>query len=135
MKYFVLEEFTDSATARHLHIDNTPTDEAIKNLKALTECIIDTDREALGRDIRINSGYRCNTLNKSVGGVENSQHLCGEAADIDTGLLHENRRLFDILLNLPFDQLIWERGNKTGPAWIHVSYRRNGANRGEVIHQ
>lgn len=134
MKYFTIEELTDSIVARQLHIDNAPTPEANKNLEALVEHILDPTREILGKPIRVNSGYRCTTLNNCVGGVANSQHLKGEAADIGTGSPEGNRILFDILLNMPFDQLIWERGNKHGPAWIHVSYCRNGNNRGEVIH-
>lgn len=134
MKYFTIAELTDSALARQLHIDNTPTPEVTENLTALAVHILDPARESLQKPIRVNSGYRCKTLNKCVGGANNSQHLTGEAADICTESLQENRKLFDILLNMPFDQLIWERGNSQGPAWIHVSYRRNGNNRGEVIH-
>jgi len=40
-------------------------------------------RRAIGnRPIIINSGYRCPTHNKKVGGAKNSQHLYGKAADI-----------------------------------------------------
>lgn len=134
MKYFTIEELTDSSVARQLHIDNTPTAEIKENLTALVRHILDPARTALGKPIRVNSGYRCTMLNTCVGGAQNSQHLRGEAADICTGSPEENRKLFEILLNMPFDQLIWERGNSHGPAWIHVSYRRNGNNRGEVIH-
>ncbi|MBR3951196.1 MAG: peptidase M15 [Bacteroidaceae bacterium] len=134
MKYFTIEELTDSSVARQLHIDNTPTAEIKENLTALVRHILDPARTALGKPIRVNSGYRCTLLNTCVGGAQNSQHLRGEAADICTGSPEENRKLFEILLNMPFDQLIWERGNSHGPAWIHVSYRRNGNNRGEVIH-
>lgn len=134
MKYFSIDELCDSAVARQLHIDNTPPPEAVENLKALVEALLDPARAALKSPIRINSGYRCKRLNKSVGGVSNSQHLTGEAADLCTGSPQGNRKLFDILLNMPFDQLIWERGNSHGPAWVHVSYRRDGNNRGEVIH-
>ena len=133
MKYFIIEELTDSAVARQLHIDNTPDKMCIQNLQALVEHVLDPAREALGKPIRVNSGYRCPRLNKCVGGVDNSQHIKGEAADIDTGHPAENKRLFEILLKLPFDQLIWERGNDKAPAWIHVSYKRNGNNRGEVL--
>ena len=134
MKYFTIEELTASSVARQLHIDNTPTAEIKENLTALVRHILDPARTALGKPIRVNSGYRCTLLNTCVGGAQNSQHLRGEAADICTGSPEENRKLFEILLNMPFDQLIWERGNSHGPAWIHVSYRRNGNNRGEVIH-
>lgn len=134
MKYFTLQEFTHSAVARMQKIANTPDDTAIANLRALVEHVLDPARERLGQPVRVNSGYRCHALNRAVGGVPDSQHLLGEAADITTYSTTDNRRLYEILLTLPFDQLIWERGNDKGPAWIHVSYRREG-NRGEVLRQ
>lgn len=39
-------------------------------------------RTETGRAVVINSGYRCPTHNKKVGGASNSQHLHGKAADI-----------------------------------------------------
>ena len=33
MKYFTIEELTDSSVARQLHIDNTPTAEIKENLR------------------------------------------------------------------------------------------------------
>jgi uncharacterized protein YcbK (DUF882 family) len=39
-------------------------------------------RDLTGRKIRISSGYRCPKHNREVGGVENSRHVKGEAADI-----------------------------------------------------
>lgn len=135
MKYFTIAELSDSATARMLHINNTPDEVACSNLTALVEHILDPAREIFGAPVRVNSGYRSSRLNRAVGGVENSQHLRGEAADLSTGSPDGNRRLYEILLTLPFDQLIWERGNQRGPAWVHVSYRRVGGNRGEVLRQ
>lgn len=134
MKYFTLQEFIHSGVARMMRITNTPDEEAVANIKALVEHVLDPARERLGQPIRVNSGYRCHALNMAVGGVPESQHLLGEAADITTYSTTDNRRLYEILLTLPFDQLIWERGNDKGPAWIHVSYRREG-NRGEVLRQ
>lgn len=134
MKYFTLQEFFHSAVARARRIPNTPDDSAIANLQALVDNVLDPARELLGLPISVNSGYRSPALNKAVGGVADSQHLLGQAADITTYSTVGNRRLYEILLKLPFDQLIWERGNDKGPAWIHVSYRREG-NRGEVLRQ
>ncbi|MBE6306181.1 MAG: peptidase M15 [Bacteroidaceae bacterium] len=133
MKYFVLAELTDSAVARRLHIDNTPTPQVTENLIALVENILDPARELMGCPVRVNSGYRCELLNRCVGGVPDSQHLQGQAADVTTTSLSENKRLFEVLLSLPFDQLIWERGNEHGPAWIHVSFCKDGDNRKEVL--
>lgn len=133
MKYFNINELSDSAVARQLKIDNKPGEEAVKNLTALVCNILDPAREALGKPVVVNSGYRSPLLNRCVGGAAHSQHVRGEAADLDAGSLSENKRLFDILSKLPFDQLIWERGSDKGPAWIHVSYKRDGNNRGEVL--
>ena len=56
--------------------------EVVKNAMALVEEVLDPARERLGKPIKVNSGYRCPLKNKAVGGVANSQHLLGEAADI-----------------------------------------------------
>ena len=56
--------------------------EVIMNAIALVENVLDPAREKLGMPIKVTSGYRCPLKNKAVGGVENSQHLKGEAADI-----------------------------------------------------
>lgn len=39
-------------------------------------------RSYLGKSIKINSGYRSPSHNKSIGGVKNSQHVLGKASDI-----------------------------------------------------
>ncbi|MDL2306383.1 D-Ala-D-Ala carboxypeptidase family metallohydrolase, partial [Bacteroides sp. OttesenSCG-928-D19] len=69
-------------------------------------------------------------LNKKLKGVPNSQHLYGEAADITTGSIAGNKQLFELVqsLNLPFDQLIDEKGYR----WVHISHREGG-NRGQVL--
>lgn len=133
MIYFSLSELTSSATARKMSISNIPDEDAVLNLKALIYNILDPARKIYGAPIFVHSGYRCERLNKVVGGVKNSQHLKGEAADIDTGSHGGNRRLYEILLDMPFDQLIWEKGDEEGPEWIHVSYRRSGNNRGQLL--
>ena len=122
MKYFSMQELTKSATAQRKGINNTPSSEESKSLIALVEKILDPLREHYGKPIIITSGYRCQKLNKSVGGAASSQHVKGEAADIrsvpDTPA--ENKKLFDLIikLRLPFDQLI----NEYGYDWVHVSF-------------
>ncbi len=129
MKYFSIKELTKSETATRLKIDNTPTAEVIDNLTALVDNVLDPLRELYGKPIHISSGYRCPRLNKAVGGVANSQHLTGQAADINQGSHEENRRLFIYLEEYcTFDQLLWENGG----AWIHVSFRKDGKNRQQV---
>lgn len=120
MKYFTIEELTRSTTARLRGIDNTPSQQVIDNLNALVDNVLDPLREAWGKPLHVNSGYRCRALNKAVGGVPASQHMRGEAADITAGSKDANRELYSLLrqLNLPVDQAI----NEKDFSWIHVSY-------------
>ena len=69
MKYFTIEELTRSTTARQRGIDNTPSQQVIDNLTALVNNVLDPLRQAWGKPIHVNSGYRCPALNKAVGGV------------------------------------------------------------------
>ena len=94
---------------------------ARENVKALVREVLDPVREKLGKPVVVNSGYRCEKHNKDVGGVRNSQHLRGEAADIHC---QDNERLKQLIIeNGKFDQLI------TYPTFLHVSYKRTGGNR------
>ena len=91
------------------------------NLEALVEQVLEPARLRLGLPIVVNSGYRCNVHNAAVGGVANSQHMRGEAADIRCKDL---RKLEDILTEMgKYDQLI------IYPGFIHVSWKKNGVNR------
>ena len=129
-KYFTIIELCKSDTARARGIDNTPTEEVKENLQALIENVLDPLREAYGKPISVNSGYRCPELNKVVGGVSNSQHVKGQAADIDVHNTAGNQKLYDyIIQNLTFDQCLWENGG----AWIHVSYKKDGNNRKQAF--
>lgn len=130
---FTLEELYASSTAKAKGIDNTPTRQAIVNLTHLAVKVLQPLRSGLKEPITISSGYRCPALNRAVGGVSNSQHMTGEAADINIGGdMAKGKRIFDyIKRNLHFDQLIWEH-NKQGVHWVHVSYCKEG-NRGQVI--
>lgn len=129
MKYFTLKELTRSDTASRMKIGNTPTAEAVKNLTALVDNVLDPLREMYGKPIYISSGYRCPELNKAVGGVSGSQHKTGQAADINQRSREENARIFKLIEeNLDFDQLLWENGGQ----WVHVSFRADGKNRRQV---
>lgn len=120
MKYFSIEEMTKSNTATAKGIDNTPDQTITDNLTKLIEAVLDPLREWYGKPIIVNSGYRCEALNKAIGGAKSSQHMLGEAADITVGSKEENEKLFDYIKdNLEFDQLI----NESDFSWVHVSYR------------
>lgn len=92
---------------------------------------LDPIRELWGKPIGVNSGYRSPELNRAVGGKTTSQHQRGEAADITTGSVEGNRKLFELIQasGIEFDQLIDENGYK----WLHVSYVSRG-NRKQVLH-
>lgn len=129
-RYFTIAELCASTTAEARGVDNTPPPTAKVKLDALIGNLLDPVREAWGRPIRVNSGFRCPTLNAMVGGAVGSQHTSGEAADLTTGSVEDNRRLFALIRdNFDFDQLIDEKGC----AWVHVSYRA-GHNRKQVLH-
>lgn len=130
MKYFTIKELCKSSTAVQKGIDNTPNSEIVNNLEQLVDFILDPLREKYGKPIKINSGYRCDRLNKAVGGSATSQHRYGLAADITTGSRLENKLLFILVqqLNLPFDQLIDEKSY----SWIHISFSKNP--RKQILH-
>ena len=128
---FRLSEFTRSDTAKRLGIVNECSSvEQVLNLAYLCHTVLQPLRDRFG-PIRINSGYRCPELNEAVGGVANSQHMRGEAADIYLPTKAKGEEYYEFMKNLPvFDQLIWERSG--GTYWIHVSIRRLGGNRKQV---
>ncbi len=130
-KYFTLAELTASREAAARGIDNTPPPQVRQKLCSLITSLLDPVREAWGGPIAVNSGFRSPELNRAVGGAAMSQHIRGEAADITAGSRSANRRLFSAILSggFPFDQLIWEKGDATGPDWIHVSYNPAGGRR------
>ena len=134
--HFTLEELYASATAKARGIQNKPGTAEIINLVYLAAYVLEPLREAMGEPIKIGSGYRCPQLNRAVGGVANSQHLTGQAADLCIdGDLKKGKRWFDwIKTHLDFDQLIWEH-NAKGTYWVHVSYVHPpfGRNRRQVI--
>lgn len=133
-KNFTLEELTASATAKRLGIINAVGHQEVVNLCALVHHVLQPLRDAMQEPIKIGSGYRCPRLNKAVGGVANSQHIAGQAADLCIdGDKAKGRRWFTwIMANCDFDQLIWEH-NAKGSYWVHVSYRADGRNRHQVI--
>ena len=132
--HFDLVEFTRSDTAQSRHIDNTPNQTQIENLRFLCVQVLEPLREKFG-PIIIGSGFRSEKLNAAVGGVKNSQHKTGEACDIHLPSNEVGKEYFEFLKTLPcFDQLIWERNSpKSSRFWIHVSIRRKGTNRKQVI--
>ena len=130
-EHLSLSEVIRSESAKRNGISNMPTPEHIDNFKILATKVFEPIREHFGVPIRISSGYRSKELNKCVGGSTTSQHSSGEAIDIDQDYTTiTNKQVFDYIKdNLTFDQLI----NEFDYSWVHVSYKANGKQRGEVL--
>lgn len=123
---FTLDELTVTGTG----LLNVPTPGELDNLKLLVEHVLQPLREAYGQPIRVTSGFRSMAVNASVGGAATSQHTKGEAVDL---VCRDNAAIFRIIRDrLPFDQLIWEKGDDMEPDWVHVSYKPFGGRR-EVL--
>jgi hypothetical protein len=115
-EHFTLEELTVSESAARQGLDNTPTGEALENLKRLAEFLEDV-RELLGKPIKINSAYRAPEVNAAVGGSKTSQHCLGCAADIRvTGMTPDEVVRAITASDLDYDQCIREFDS-----WTHVS--------------
>lgn len=126
--HFNFSELVSSSVAAKKGIDNTPKGFEYLALAALVKNVLEPTRAYWNAPIKITSGYRCEALNKAVGGVANSQHRLGEAADITTGTKENNMKLYSYMrLNVVYDQLILEKGG----VWIHVSYTETRKNRSQ----
>lgn len=135
MKNFKLSEFFQSSTAAKNGIKNEPSaDERatiVRNINLLVDNVLDPIRDKFCAPVIITSGYRCPQVNRLVGGVDNSQHLSGCAADFHVmgftpSMMHQV--FLYIYDTLEYDQLIYYRSKN----FIHVSYVENG-NRHEAF--
>lgn len=137
-KNFTLEEMLYSSTAEAKGINNKTTDPVIiENLRALCTYVLQPTRDNFG-PLTVSSGYSCLALATVLGRKPNSQHCKGEAADIVSSKV-SNLEIADWLSrNIDFDQLIYERryrrGTKQVYDWVHVSYKKDGKNRNQVLH-
>lgn len=120
-KYFKWEDLEYSDTARVNNINNMIPEKYIENGRRLI-LFLDKLREAFGKPININSGYRSKDLNKAVGGSETSSHLYALAADIRPNYTEDFNQFIefvkDYLKDKDFDQCIIERSGKS--RWIHI---------------
>ena len=135
MKHFNLSEFFLSTTAAKNYIKNEPSlDEkatVVRNINLLVDNVLDPIRGLVNAPIIITSGYRCPQVNRLVGGVSNSQHMSGCAADFHV-MGYTPSMMYEVFLyisnTLEFDQLIFYRSKNI----IHVSYVEKG-NRHEAF--
>lgn len=121
--YFTLYELLYSQTALYSKIPNHPTWAQVENLNRLAITILDPVRKAFGKPIKVSSGFRSTLLNAAVGGVSNSQHLKGLAADLQVSDLKALKQAV-IDSGVPYDQLIEE--SKGGAKWLHISCAESG---------
>ena len=133
--YFNLKEFERSSVADKYNIDNTIPKELIPHIEELID-FLNPIREAWGKPIIVTSGYRCNELNKKVGGVSNSAHTIGYGVDLQSG----DFRVFSNFIKsyfmshpeVKFDQVIIEKSGKS--QWIHIGlYNKDNKQRGMVF--
>ena len=120
-----------SDTALKNGIDNQPDEQVRDNLLRLSETLTAVSRLS-GSPLQITSGFRCESLNRAVGGVEGSQHSTGQAADFKCPSFGSALELAHAIAasSITFDQLILEYGR-----WVHLSVAAAGETpRREVLH-
>ena len=135
-KNFSYDELIASATAKRLGLDNRPTLEEKEKLRQLAEDILQPIRDAWKSPIVVTSGYRSEAVNKAVGGVSNSQHRLGEAADIKGGGKDRNRKLFNFIYKLiaKGDIKVGQLIDEYSYSWIHISLPRKGKENNQILH-
>lgn len=137
-KDFSYREFEVSEVADQKHICNVIVSFDVRDsIKALVDEVLQPLRDAWGKPLAVNSGFRCRELNEEVGGVPTSQHRKGEAADIcpfgvrngkgDIKVVTELAMLA-VKLKLPFDQMILY------PSFVHFSHKLEGNQRGQILY-
>jgi hypothetical protein len=104
-------------------------------MKLLAEKVFEPLRKWVGGPIKVNSFFRSEVLNESIGGASSSQHCKGQAIDIDDvyGKKTNADMYHWIQTNLDYDQMIWEFGTDMQPNWIHVSYVSEEKNRNKCL--
>lgn len=129
--HFTLEELTRSSIATRHGIDNTPPSDVVDRLTLVCVGILEPLRKNFKIPFAPNSGYRCLELNTLIGSKSTSQHVKGEAVDIELPGISNGDLAMWIYNYVPFDQLILEHYKSGDPTsgWVHVSLKARG-NRG-----
>ena len=133
-KNFTLAEMTKSETALRHDLENTPNEQEISAMKLLAEKVLQPVRDHFGKGVKVNSGFRNQDVNQRVGGSRNSDHIRGQAADIEIPGIPNAELAEWIKDNLEYNQLILEFYTPGVPdsGWVHVSYIPE-ANRNQVL--
>jgi putative chitinase len=110
--HFLLNEFLNLGK----YSQNIPSMQEVVNMTYGCHLLLEPARNEVG-PIIINSGFRNEAVNRKVGGVRNSQHLLGQAADIRLKDPGQFPKLVEFLKASPYtDQLL------TGNGWLHISW-------------
>ena len=130
-KHISYHEGTYSQTGVRRNLDNTPNEDQLKCMKEVSENLFEPLRKWVGGPIKINSFFRGEPVNTAIGGSKRSQHMKGQAIDIDDTFGHKtNAEMYHYIKdNLDFDQLIWEFGTDKNPNWLHISWVSHRPNR------
>tara|TARA_R110000744_G_scaffold116254_4_gene217379 strand:- start:501 stop:968 length:468 start_codon:yes stop_codon:yes gene_type:complete len=134
-EHITYNESIKSSTAIRKGIKNIPTEYELQNMGLVAEKVFEPLREWVKGPIKITSFFRCEELNKTIGGSSKSQHCEGRAIDVDDIYNYKsNAEMFYFIKNnLNFDQLIWEYGNSHNPDWVHLSFISETQNRQRVL--
>jgi hypothetical protein len=131
---FSLHELTKSEIALRLGLDNTPSETEIAALKMLAEKVLQPVRDHFGKGVKVNSGFRSIAVNQATGGSKSSDHVRGQAADIEIPSVPNAELAQWIMDNLDYTQLILEFYTVGIPdsGWVHVSYDPNNLKKQEL---
>ena len=116
-KNFTLDELIVTSTSG----SNIPPGLHKEKLLYTANYLLQPVRDKWG-PVVVNSGYRSQAVNTTIGGSSTSQHCKGEAADIRTPTADLWEVYLWILDNLNFGQCIYEE--KGAAKWIHISLPR-----------
>ena len=134
--HFRLREFERSQIANRFDIDNTVKEKQIyNNLTLLCENVLEPIRRHYGVPFSPTSGYRCLELNRRLGSSDKSQHVKGQAADIEIPTVSNYELGIWIRDNLDYDTVLLEFYKKDVPSsgWVHVSYISKENNRKRAL--
>jgi hypothetical protein len=123
-KNFSLHELTKSEAALRLGLENEPDEQQLAALKLLAEKVLQPVRDHYNKGVKVNSGLRVLLVNRAIGSKDTSDHVKGQAGDIEIpGVANADLAQW-VKDNLEFTQLILEFYTPGIPdsGWVHVSY-------------
>lgn len=110
-----------------------------ERIEALVDEVLDPARERYGGKVKVSSGYRCRKHNAECAGAsKTSQHMRSEASDLIAGSPAENLKLAKaIVAGGKWDQMILyvTSAGSLEPRFVHVSYKKDGGNRKQILKQ